>query len=155
MATHFTTPVRLLILGEILVATAVWTMPASLRAHGNQLQTKRGEPVAVEVGPHGGGVVDVGDGHFELVRDPSGALSLYRLDANLLALAARDVRTAQLYILTTSEDALEMPMQAVDSDGAPRHFGIDPGIRRRADYMAVVSVSMGGRPTNLRFLVEP
>ena len=133
----------------------VWlSAPRDAFGHGKELKKKGGGPAPVEVGPHGGAVIDIGDGHFELARDPAGDLSLYRLDSDLKAIPAEDVDAAQLYALMPGGPMVKFAMEAVRSGSAPLHFVVDPKITQRGGYLAVISVSMGDESRNLRFLVK-
>lgn len=143
------TVVILASLGVLSVAT-----PRDAWAHGEQLTKKAGGPAGVEVGPHGGAAIDIGDGHFELVRDAAGALSLYRLDTELNAIPAEDVDGAQLYALTPGGQTVKLLMTPVQSDTVPLHFSVKPNIAQRGGYLAVVSVAMGKKSQNLRFQVK-
>ncbi len=133
-------------LGFVLLGT-----PRNAFAHGAQLEKKGGGPASVEVGPHGGAVIDIGDGHFELARDPGGTLSLYRLDDDLKAIPAEDVDAAQLYVLMPGGQMAKFVMEAVRGTSAPLHFAVNPKIAQRSGYSVVITVSMGGGSRNLRF----
>ena len=133
----------------------VWlSAPRDAFGHGKELKKKGGGPAPVEVGPHGGAVIDIGDGHFELARDPAGNLLLYRLDSDLKAIPAEDVDAAQLYALMPGGPMVKFVMEAVRSDSVPLHFVVDPKITQPGGYLAVISVSMGDESRNLRFLVK-
>lgn len=133
----------------------VWLgAPRDSFAHGKPLVKKGGGPAPVEIGPHGGAVIDIGDGHFELARDPAGNLSLYRLDDDLKAIPAEDVDAAQLYAMLPGGQMVKFVMEAVRSGSAPLHFVVDPKITQRGGYLAVISVAMGDESRNLRFLVK-
>lgn len=140
----------------IIAALGVFLLgaPRDVLAHGKELTKKKGGPAAVEVGPHGGAAIDIGDGHFELVREPAGALSLYRLDTDLKAIPAEDVDAAQVYALTPGGQTVKFVMTPVRSDSAPVHFSVNPKIDQRGSYLAVVSVAMGEESRNLRFQVK-
>ena len=143
----------------LIAITVSWgvlslVVPRYAFAHGKGLVKKAGGPAAVEPGPHGGAVIDIGDGHFELVRDPSGALSLYRLDTELTAIPAEDVDAAQLYAVVTGRQTVKLAMEAVRSGSAPLHFSVNPKITGRGGYSAVIGVSMGDESRNLRFQVK-
>ena len=129
-------------------------VPRYAFAHGKGLVKKAGGPSAVELGPHGGAVVDIGDGHFELVRDAGGALSLYRLDIEMQAIPAEDVDAALLYAMLPSGQMVTFVMAAVPSGSAPLHFSVNPKITGRGGYSAVIGVSMGDESRNLRFQVK-
>src|SRR5438046_4084335 len=90
---------RALMLLTVSLGIVFLGAPPDAFGHGKELEKKGGGPTREEVGPHGGAVVDIGDGHFELARDPAGSLSLYRLDDDLKAIPAEDVDAAQLYAL--------------------------------------------------------
>lgn len=128
--------------------------PREAWAHGEQLQKKQGGPASVIVGPHGGAVIDIGDGHFELVRDPAGALSLYRLDIDMKAIPAEDVDAVQVYALTPGGQIVKLVMTPVQSDSVPLHFSVNPNIAQRGGYLAIVSVAMGEESRHLRFQVK-
>lgn len=128
--------------------------PRDVSAHGKELTKKKGGSAAVELGPHGGAVIDIGDGHFELAREPAGALSLYRLDTDLKAIPAEDVDAAQVYALTSSGQTVKFVMTPVRSDSAPLHFSVDSKVDQRGSYLAIVSVTMGEASRNLRFQVK-
>jgi hypothetical protein len=124
-------------------------------AHGKDLAKKQGGGAATfELGPHGGAAIDIGDGHFELVREAAGALSLYRLDTDLKAIPAEDVDAVQIYALTPGGDTVKCAMTAVRSESAPLHFSVTPKIDQRGGYLAVVSIAMGDESRNLRFQVK-
>jgi hypothetical protein len=150
--------VRRIAIGLIAVAVSVGglslAMSRHVSAHGKELVKKGGGPAAVELGPHGGAVIDIGDGHFELVRDRAGVLSLYRLDTDLKAIPAEDVDAARLYAMVPGGQTVNFPMEAVRSDSAPLHFSINPKITERGGYLAVIGVSMGDDSRNLRFQVK-
>lgn len=126
-----------------------------LSAHGKGLVKKGGGPAVVELGPHGGAVIDIGDGHFELVRDPDGALSLYRLDSELTAIPAEDVDAAELYVLGPAGPPTRFVMTAVKGvdEKTPFHFRAAPKVAARGGYLAIVAVGMGEVSRNLRFEV--
>ena len=144
---------RLILLTVSLCVVSLGT-PRDAFGHGKELEKKGGGPARVEVGPHGGAVIDIGDGHFELARDPEGNLSLYRLDDDLKAIPAEDVDAAQLYALMPGGPMVKFVMEAVRSDSVPLHFVVDPKITQPGGYLAVISVSMGDESRNLRFLVK-
>ena len=122
--------------------------------HGKELEKKKGASGTQEVGPNGGAAVDIGDGHFELVRDPRGALALYRLDEDLKLIPAEDVDAVQLHAITPDGKVLNFEMQKAGSGSVPLHFGVDPKIKGSGGYLAVVSVSMSNESQNLRFQVK-
>ncbi len=136
-------------LGIVFLST-----PRNAFGHGKELEKKGGGPARVEVGPHGGAVVDIGHGHFELARDPAGSLSLYRLDDDLKAVPAEDVDAAQLYALVPAGQTAKFAMESVRSGSEPVHFGASPKIAQPGGYLAVVSVVMGDESRNLRFQVK-
>jgi hypothetical protein len=140
----------------IIAVLGVFSLSASREAlaHGRALTRKQGEPAAVEVGPHGGAVIDIGNGHFELVRDPAGALSLYRLASDLKAIPAEDVDAAEIYVLKSGGQTVKFALTPVRSDTAPLHFSGKPPIAQRGGYLAVVSVATGEKSRNLRFQVK-
>jgi hypothetical protein len=140
----------------IMAVLGVFSLSASREAlaHGKALTKKQGEPATVEVGPHGGAVIDIGNGHFELVRDSAGALSLYRLDSELKAVPAEDVDAAAIYVLTSGGQTVKFAMSPVRSDTEPLHFSGKPAIAQRGGYLAVVSVAMGEESRNFRFQVK-
>lgn len=143
-----------LILLTVSVGVVLLGAPRDIFAHGKELEKKKGGgPAAIEVGPHGGAVVDIGDGHFELARDPAGNLSLYRLDDDLKAIAAEDVDAAQLYALMPGGQTVKLAMESSRSASAPLHFVVNPKITQRGGYLVVVSVSMSNESRNLRFQV--
>lgn len=143
-----------LILLTVSLGVVLLGAPRDAFAHGKELEKKKtGGSAAVEVGPHGGAVIDIGDGHFELARDPAGNLSLYRLDDDLKAIAAEDVDAAQLYAFMPGRQTMKFSMEAAASASAPLHFAVNPKITQRGGYLVVISVSMGGEPRNLRFQV--
>ena len=128
--------------------------PRNAFAHGAQLEKKGGGPAAVEVGPHGGATIDIGDGHFELVRDAAGNLSLYRLDDDLKVIPAEDVDAAQLYAVIPGGQMVKFVMEAVRNGSEPLHFVVKPNITQPGGYLAVISLSMGNESRNLRFQVK-
>lgn len=140
----------------LTVSLGIVFLGASTEAfgHGKELEKKGGGPARKEVGPHGGAVVDIGDGHFELARDPAGSLSLYRLDDDLKAIPAEDVEGAQLYALMPAGQTVKFVMEAVRSGSEPAHFDASPKIAQPGGYLAVVSVAMGDESRNLRFQVK-
>jgi hypothetical protein len=142
-----------LILVTVSLGVALLGVPRNVFAHGKELEKKAGGPARVEVGPHGGAVIDIGDGHFELARDPEGNLSLYRLDDDLKAIPAEDVDAAQLYALMPGGQTEKFVMNAVPSASVPLHFAVNPKISLRSGYLVVIGVSMGGESRNLRFQV--
>lgn len=137
-----------LTLGVVLLG-----VPRNVFAHGKELEKKAGGPARVEVGPHGGAVIDIGDGHFELARDSGGNLSLYRLDDDLKAIAAEDVDAAQLYALMPGGQTVKLAMQSSQSASLPLHFVVSPNITQRGGYLAIITVSMGNESRNLRFQI--
>lgn len=144
-----------LILLTVSLGVVLLGAPRDAFAHGKELEKKKGGgPASVEVGPHGGAVVDIGDGHFELARDPAGNLSLYRLDDDLKAIPAEDVDAAQFYALMPGGQMVKFVMEAVQSASAPLHFSVNPKIKQRGGYSVVISVSMGDESRNLRFQVK-
>jgi hypothetical protein len=125
--------------------------------HGAALEKKSGAGgVAQEAGPHGGAVIDIGDGHFELVREADFSLSLYRLDDDLVVIPAEDVDAAEIHVAGATQEVVTSAMIRAGGDAsAPLHFSIaSPQRRSLKAYMAVISVSMGGASQNLRFLVK-
>jgi hypothetical protein len=142
-----------LILLTMSLGVVLLGAPRNVFAHGKELEKKAGGPARVEVGPHGGAVIDIGDGHFELARDPDGNLSLYRLDDDLKAIPAEDVDAAQLYALMPGGQMVKFFMKSVPSASAPLHFGVNPNITQRGGYLAIITVSMGNESRNLRFQV--
>ncbi len=141
----------------IVAALGVFSLgaPREAMAHGKQLTKKAGGGAApVELGPHGGAAIDIGNGHFELVRDPDGALSLYRLDSDLQAIPAEDVDAAQVYAVTPGRQTVKLVMTAVRSESLPLHFSTKSAIAQRGGYLAIVSVAMGEEIRNLRFQVK-
>jgi hypothetical protein len=142
-------------LAVVLTLVSLLLAPADeVSGHGKELEKKGGAAAAQEAGPNGGAVVDIGDGHFELVRDSSGALSLYRLDEALKPIPAEDVDRAQLHALTADGKLLNFEMQKAGSGSATLHFSVDPKIKGSGNYLAVVSVSMSNESQNLRFQVK-
>jgi hypothetical protein len=123
-------------------------------AHGEQLEKKAAGPASVEVGPHDGAAINIGDGHFELVRGPAGDLSLYRLDDDLKAIPAEDVDAAEFYALLPGGQTVKAAMHVAQSDSVPLHFSVVPKITLRGGYSVVISVSMGNQSRNLRFQVN-
>lgn len=143
------------LLAVLLSLVALLLIPASeASGHGKELEKKTGAPGEQEIGPNGGAVVDIGDGHFELVRDPSGALALYRLDGDMKLIPAEDVDAVNLHAVTADGKISSFEMQKAGSGSAPLHFVIDPKIKGSGDYLAVVSLSMGDESQNLRFQVK-
>ncbi len=124
--------------------------------HGAALEKKGGGGVVQEAGPHGGAVIDIGDGHFELVREADGALSLYRLDEDLKVIPAKDVDAAEIHAVGAGQEIVTSEMtKAGDDASSPLHFSIaSPQLKSLKSYMAVISVSVGGASQNLRFLVK-
>lgn len=142
-------------LAVVLTLVSLLLAPADeVSGHGKELEKKKGASGAQEVGPNGGAAVDIGDGHFELVRDPRGALSLYRLDDDLKLIPAEDVDAVQLHAVMADGKLLNFEMQKAGSGSALLHFSVDPKIKGSGDYLAVVSVSMGDESQNLRFQVK-
>jgi hypothetical protein len=149
---NMTCALKGLILLTVSMGVVLLGTPRNVFAHGKELEKKAGGPARVEVGPHGGAVIDIGDGHFELARDPEGNLSLYRLDDDLKTIPAEDVDAAQLYALTPGGQTVKF-MKAVPSASAPLHFAVNPNITQRGGYLAIITVSMGNESRNLRFQV--
>src|SRR4051794_28730868 len=145
---------RALMLLTVSLVIVFLCAPRDALGHGKELEKKGGGPTREEVGPHGGAVVDIGDGHFELARDPAGSLSLYRLDDDLKAISAEDVDAAQLYALMPAGQTGEFAMEGVRSVSEPVHFGASSKIAQPGGYLAVVSVAMGDESWNLRFQVK-
>jgi hypothetical protein len=142
-------------LAVLVTLTLLLLAPAhEVFGHGKELEKKGGAAAAQEAGPHGGAVVDIGDGHFELVREPSGVLSLYRLDDALKLIPAEDVDRAQLHAVTADGRLSNLEMQKAGSGSVPLHFSVDPKIKGPGNYLAVVSVSMSNESQNLRFQVK-
>ena len=129
-------------------------VPRYLFAHGKELVKKAGGPASMEVGPHRGAAISIGDGHFELVRDSAGVLSLYRLDDDLKAIPAEDVDAAHLYAVMPGGEMVMSVMERVRNDPAPLHFSVKPNIRQRGGYLAIIGLSMGDASRNLRFQVR-
>ena len=143
-----------LILLTVSLGVVLLGAPRDIFAHGKELEKKKGGgPASVEVGPHGGAAIDIGDGHFELARDPAGILSLYRLDDDLNAIPAEDVDAAQLYALMPGGQTVKLAMESSRSASVPLHFSVNPKITQRGGYSVVISVSMGDESRNLRFQV--
>ena len=151
---NMTLALRALMLLTVSLVIVFLGAPRDAFGHGKELEKKAGGPAQVEVGPHGGAVVDIGEGHFELARDPAGSLSLYRLDDDLKAIPAEDVDAAQLYALMPAGQTVKFAMEAVRSGSEPVHFGASPKIAQPGAYLAVVSVAMGDESRNLRFQVK-
>ena len=82
---NMTLALRALMLLTVSVGIVSLGAPPDAFGHGKESEKKGTGPARVEVGPHGGAVLDLGDAHFELARDPAGTLSLYRLDDDLKA----------------------------------------------------------------------
>ena len=143
-----------LILLTVSLGVVLLDAPQDAFGHGKELEKKGGGPARMEVGPHGGAVIDIGDGHFELARDPAGNLPLYRLDGDLKAIPAEDVDAAQFYALVPGGQTAKFVMESVRSGSEPLHFAVNPKISERGGYLAVISVSMGDESRNLRFLVK-
>ena len=124
--------------------------------HGKELEKKKGGPAVQEAGPHGGAVIDIGDGHFELVREADGALSLYRLDGELKVIPAEDVDAAVIHAIGTDKELMSVAMtKSGGNASAPLHFyGASTQLKTLKAYMAVISLSMGEASQNLRFLVK-
>lgn len=124
--------------------------------HGKELQKKKGGSAVQEAGPHGGAVIDIGDGHFELVREDDGALSLYRLDVELNVIPAEDVDAAEIHAIGPDKELFKAAMtKAGGNASAPLHFYIaSPQLESLKAYLAVISLSMGEESQNLRFLVK-
>lgn len=141
----------------LAVAAAVAWIAGSgdLSAHGKGLVKKGGGPAPIEIGPHGGAVIDVGDGHFELTRDGDGALALFRLDSDEKVIPAEDVDSAELYVLTPSGPPGRAAMAAIKGtdEKTPLHFRAAPTAGIRGGYLAIISVTMGETSRNLRFEV--
>lgn len=129
-------------------------VPRDTFGHGADLKKKEGGPAGVEIGPHGGAVIDIGDGHFELTRENGADLSLYRLDEDLKTIPAEDVDSAELYVLLPGGKVVNLAMHSSQSASEPLHFVVSPKITARGGYLAVVSVSMGKESRNLRFQVS-
>jgi hypothetical protein len=141
----------------MVAALAVFSLSASrdVSGHGRELRKKACAAAAVEVGPHGGAVIDVGDGHFELVRNAAGALSLYRLDTELKAIPAEGVDGAQVCAVMPGGKTVKLIMTPVRNEFQPLYFSVNPNIAQRGGYLAIVSISMGEEsPRNLRFQVK-
>lgn len=124
--------------------------------HGKELEKKKGGPAVQEAGPHGGAAIDIGDGHFELVREADGALSLYRLDGEMTLIPAEDVDAAEIHAIGPNKELFRAAMTKIGGTAsAPLHFYIaSPQLKSLKAYMAVISVSMGEESQNLRFLVK-
>lgn len=151
---NMTCALKGLILLTVSLGVVLLGAPRDAFAHGEQLEKKAGGPASVEIGPHGGAVIDIGDGHFELARDLAGNLTLYRLDDDLKPIPAEDVDAAELYALMPEGQTVKFVMKAVKSASAPLHFGLNPKITQRGGYSVVIRVSMGGESRNLRFQVK-
>jgi hypothetical protein len=151
---NMTLALRALMLLTVSVGIVSLGAPPDAFGHGKESEKKGTGPARVEVGPHGGAVLDVGDAHFELARDPAGTLSLYRLDDDLKAIPAENVDVAQLYALMPAGQTVKFAMEAVRSGSEPVHFGASPKIAQPGGYLAVVSVAMGDESRNLRFQVK-
>ena len=131
------------------------SFPGLVFGHGKELEKKAGGAVVQEAGPHGGAVIDIGDGHFELVLESSGALSLYRLDGELTVIPAEDVDGALIHMVGPDNKVVSASMAQVGGSGSePLHFSIVPMLKSSTGFMAVISVSMGDESQNLRFLVK-
>ena len=129
--------------------------PGLVFAHGKALEKKAGGSAVQEAGPHGGAVIDIGDGHFELALESNGALSLYRLDGELKVIPAEDVDGALVYMVGPDKKVVSANMAKVGGGGSqPLHFSIVPTLKSSTGFMAVISVSMGEESQNLRFLVK-
>ena len=129
--------------------------PGFVFGHGKELEKKAGGAAVLEAGPHGGAVIDIGDGHFELVRESSGALSLYRLDGELKVIPAEDVDAAVIHMVGADKKVVSASMARTGgTDSAPLHFSVVPTAKGSTGFMAVISVSMGEQSQNLRFLVK-
>ena len=129
--------------------------PGFVFGHGKELEKKAGGKAVQEAGPHGGAVIDIGDGHFELVRESNGALSLYRLDGELKVIPAEDVDAAVIHVLGPDRKVVIANMAKVGgSESVPLHFSIGPLLKGSTGFTAVISVSMGEQSQNLRFLVK-
>lgn len=144
--------------GQLLIAMCAAALslvaPRAALAHGKELEKKGGGPARAEPGPHGGAVIDIGDGHFELTSDGAGNLSLYRLDDSLKVIPAEDVDSAQIYAMLPGGKSMTFAMQAVTSAVAPLHFVAKSGITARGGFLAVISVAIAGQTQNLRFQVK-
>ncbi|MEO8505075.1 MAG: hypothetical protein ABI609_14340 [Acidobacteriota bacterium] len=122
-------------------------------AHGAALEKKSGGAAARERGPHGGAVLDIGDGHLELARDGTGALSLYRLDDSLAPIPAEDVDSAIVHALLADGTTANWSMDKIGSAPEQSHFSVTPAAVR-GGFLAVVTVAMGDEVHNVRFQVK-
>lgn len=139
---------------RVVVVLALQAAGAPLAyGHGAALEKKGSGPAAQERGPHGGAAIDIGDGHFELVRETEGTLSLYRLDDDLHSIPAEDVDSAALHAVFPGGEVSTWGMDKLGTEPDPAHFSVTPkGVSR--GFLAVVTVVMGGEVQNLRFQVN-
>ena len=142
-------------MGCALLALALQaSMGASpAHAHGASLEKKASGPAAQERGPNGGAVIDIGDGHFELTREGDATLALYRLDDDLHAIPAEDVDSAVLHAGLPSGVVSTWPMEKVGAEPNLVHFSVTPKGSTKG-LLVVITVAMGEKNQNLRFLVH-
>lgn len=144
---------RLIARVTALLALLALVDAPSAYGHGATLQKKGSGQAAQERGPHGGAVIDIGDGHLELVRKSAGAFSLYRVDDTLHAIPAEDVDSAVLHAVLPGSEASNWAMDKIGAAPDPAHFSVTPkGVTR--GFLAVVTVVMGDKVQNLRFQVN-
>jgi len=100
--------------------------------------------------PHGGEVAEVAEHHVEFKADPSGAISVWLLDANQKTIVPP--RSGKVTLMPAAGEPITLPLQVVSGT---RRLGAAFDATKFKSFLAVVSLPIEGKRHNFRFHYPP
>ncbi|MEO7475470.1 MAG: hypothetical protein ABIY46_09055 [Gemmatimonadales bacterium] len=100
--------------------------------------------------PHGGEVVEVAEHHVEFKADPSGAISVWLLDAKEKTVPPP--AGGKVTLMPEGSDPVTLPLQV---DSGSQRLGAAFDATKLKSFQAVVSLAIEGKRHNFRFHYPP